>query len=116
MSCPTKQSIINLYGNKCYYCDIELNERIFTKDHVIPKSKGGKDTLDNLVPCCVACNLKKADMILTREQVRELEGRYSEVRRDIGLLKWQIDLKLAQQQKKKDENRIYQLVLSIAKA
>jgi hypothetical protein len=120
MSSPTKKSIVDLYGNKCFYCDIELNERIFTKDHVIPKSKGGKDTLANLVPCCVSCNLKKADMILTREEVRALKGRYGEVRRptrpDVGQLKWQVDLQLGKQKKKKDEERIYQLVLSITKA
>jgi len=30
-------------------------------DHVYPKSRGGEDTLDNLVACCRTCNIKKKD-------------------------------------------------------
>ena len=45
-------------GNKCVYCGISKN---LTIDHVIPKSKGGKNTWENLVTCCNKCNLKKSD-------------------------------------------------------
>lgn len=34
-------------------------------DHVIPKSKGGQNTLKNLVPCCCKCNSKKSDNLLS---------------------------------------------------
>lgn len=42
----------------CQYCgaDEEL-----TFDHVIPRSKGGLTTWDNVVAACSPCNLKKAD-------------------------------------------------------
>lgn len=43
-------------GN-CPYCGRELNESNFTKDHVLPKSKGGSQT----VPCCFECNQLKGD-------------------------------------------------------
>ena len=32
-----------------------------TLDHVIPKSRGGKNDWTNLVTSCFKCNLKKAD-------------------------------------------------------
>jgi len=32
-----------------------------TLDHVIPKSKGGPKSWDNLTTCCVPCNQKKGD-------------------------------------------------------
>jgi len=36
---------------------------IMTKDHIIPKSKGGKDHLSNLQTMCIVCNMKKDDKI-----------------------------------------------------
>ena len=32
-----------------------------TIDHILPQSKGGKDTEDNTVPACQLCNNQKAD-------------------------------------------------------
>lgn len=34
---------------------------MMTKDHIMPKSKGGANTLKNLQPMCIRCNGKKAD-------------------------------------------------------
>ncbi len=71
-------------GLKCEYCEkrgfyliqtvdkggaihVDLYTREFemmTIDHVYPKSKGGKNTLENLVPCCNICNTKKSDKLL----------------------------------------------------
>lgn len=49
---------------RCAYCNCKLTLRSTTKDHVIPRAKGGKDTLTNVVACCKACNGKKADRTL----------------------------------------------------
>lgn len=56
---PSKTYILNLYG-------IGRNNQLvlMTKDHIIPKSKGGMKTLDNLQPMCAPCNIKKADKII----------------------------------------------------
>ena len=48
-------------GGKCVYCDIDLSTHNMTADHVIPKSKGGKKSWDNLVCSCKKCNGKKGD-------------------------------------------------------
>lgn len=45
-------------GGECVYCG---STKQLTLDHVIPKSKGGKNTWSNLVTCCHKCNLYKAD-------------------------------------------------------
>lgn len=34
---------------------------LMTKDHIIPKSKGGKDNVDNLQTMCTVCNSKKGN-------------------------------------------------------
>ena len=41
----------------CAYCGKHGD----TVDHIIPRSKGGKNTWDNLITCCGACNRRKAD-------------------------------------------------------
>jgi hypothetical protein len=38
---------------ECAYCGISKNLSI---DHIIPKSRGGQNTWDNLVTCCKNCN------------------------------------------------------------
>ncbi|MFH1049403.1 MAG: HNH endonuclease [bacterium] len=43
----------------CQYCGTKTKE--LTIDHVIPKSKGGEDSWENLVSACKKCNNKKAD-------------------------------------------------------
>ncbi|SDE38894.1 5-methylcytosine-specific restriction endonuclease McrA [Thermus arciformis] len=43
----------------CQYCGRQGGE--LTVDHVLPKSRGGKHTWENLVTACRACNLKKGD-------------------------------------------------------
>lgn len=46
-------------GDRCRYCG--RTDGILTFDHVMPKSRGGEDTEENLVLACVRCNLRKAN-------------------------------------------------------
>jgi 5-methylcytosine-specific restriction endonuclease McrA len=52
----------------CQYCNrhrTELqNGEFLTRDHVHPRSLGGKDVWDNVVAACNKCNNKKADRLL----------------------------------------------------
>jgi 5-methylcytosine-specific restriction endonuclease McrA len=41
----------------CAYCGSRAKP--ITMDHVIPRSRGGKNDFDNCVACCRACNTKK---------------------------------------------------------
>ena len=43
-------------GNRCLKCGSKTN---LTIDHVIPKSKGGSNSLDNYQTLCKCCNGKK---------------------------------------------------------
>lgn len=53
----------NLYG-----VDKDGNEIMITKDHIVPRSKGGKDRLDNYQPMCTICNAKKKDSLEVEEE------------------------------------------------
>ena len=43
----------------CQYCSKKLTNASGTRDHVIPESKGGPGTWENLVACCKGCQQKK---------------------------------------------------------
>lgn len=46
----------------CHYCGFLFTAKQITRDHKIPKSKGGRLTVKNTVPACHQCNSLKADM------------------------------------------------------
>ncbi len=47
--------------NTCAYCGEVFEATQLTRDHVIPRSKGGPNTWMNCVSACRACNAEKAD-------------------------------------------------------
>ena len=46
---------------KCSYCGISANEMRIEVDHIIPRSKGGTNELNNLTTACWKCNEGKLD-------------------------------------------------------
>ena len=45
--------------NQCQYCRNKFSPGKLTIDHVVPKSRGGKNTWQNLVAACKKCNQRK---------------------------------------------------------
>jgi 5-methylcytosine-specific restriction endonuclease McrA len=56
----SRRGVLRRDGHRCAYCGKSAN----TIDHVQPKSRGGKDTWENLVACCLKCNNDKSDKTL----------------------------------------------------
>jgi len=54
---PQNRAHFNLYA--------EVGDRLvlFTKDHIHPKAKGGKSTLENYQTMCAPCNVRKMDTV-----------------------------------------------------
>lgn len=64
-------------NGRCFYCDhvVSMNARRYlnsdaslaktlyaaTLDHIIPKSRGGMDTIENTVCACYGCNTSRKD-------------------------------------------------------
>lgn len=61
-SYPTRALIYKRDDHECQYCG---SKKDLTIDHIIPRSKGGQDTWENLVACCYKCNLKKGNKLLS---------------------------------------------------
>jgi len=48
-------------GNLCMYCGVKFHRSELSRDHVIPRSKGGPDVWTNCVTACRRCNQFKDD-------------------------------------------------------
>src|SRR4051794_27951935 len=64
-------------NNRCQYCGKRFATSELSLDHVVPRSRGGPATWENIVCACLKCNVKKggrtpreASMSLIREPVR----------------------------------------------
>lgn len=55
----TRRNILERDRNSCQYCNYKGDN--LTLDHVIPRSRGGGDSWENLVTACVRCNVKKGN-------------------------------------------------------
>lgn len=53
----TRRGVLRRDGNRCGYCGKSAS----TIDHVLPRSRGGKNSWENLVACCLRCNNVKSD-------------------------------------------------------
>ena len=57
----SRKSILLRDRHTCQYCNRSLAPKLLTLDHVVPRSKGGDGTWENLVAACCVCNNRKAD-------------------------------------------------------
>ncbi len=55
----SRKGIILRDGSTCQYCTSKLPAKELTLDHVIPSSRGGDSTWENLVASCFRCNNRK---------------------------------------------------------
>ena len=67
---PTRSNILLRDEETCQYCG--KHGRDLTLDHIIPRSRGGKSTWENLVASCKSCNGKKGSRLLKDSNMRLL--------------------------------------------
>jgi 5-methylcytosine-specific restriction endonuclease McrA len=71
-----KFSRLNIYARDkftCQFCGVRFASEDLTFDHVIPRSRGGKTTWENIVTACVNCNKAKADRTPAEAKMRLLK-------------------------------------------
>jgi 5-methylcytosine-specific restriction endonuclease McrA len=54
-----RRNIFARDGNRCQYCGRSLPANQLSLDHVMPRSRGGETSWENVVCSCVSCNTKK---------------------------------------------------------
>lgn len=60
--------LIELYDFACLACGDK--SKPLTVDHIIPISKNGSNTIDNIQPLCLSCNCSKNDKIIDYRKVK----------------------------------------------
>lgn len=63
----TRQNVFKRDSFQCQYCSKKDH---LTIDHVVPKSKGGMSTWNNLITACSRCNSMKGDRTPTEAQMK----------------------------------------------
>jgi 5-methylcytosine-specific restriction endonuclease McrA len=66
------QQIVEDHGGKCFYCGLGFLK--MSIDHVVPLSKGGEHSVENVVPACRSCNSRKSaqDVFVFAEKAGKL--------------------------------------------
>ena len=60
----SRKNILLRDRNTCQYCGLVLPSSELTLDHIVPRSRGGQSTWENLVASCHACNHRKGNQLL----------------------------------------------------
>lgn len=60
------------YGTTCHLCGLDGAS---TADHIVPRSAGGADSLDNLRPAHRKCNMQRGNMAVSAWKEKQVAGR-----------------------------------------
>ena len=56
----TRRAVLARDAHRCVYCTVRAD----TIDHVVPRSRGGRNEWTNVVAACARCNHRKGDRLL----------------------------------------------------
>jgi 5-methylcytosine-specific restriction endonuclease McrA len=56
----TRRAVLARDAHRCVYCSVRAD----TIDHVVPRSRGGRNEWTNVVAACARCNHRKGDRLL----------------------------------------------------
>ena len=68
----SRKNILLRDRNSCQYCGSVMPSSELTLDHVVPRSRGGLSTWENLVACCHPCNRQKGNQPASEAGMRLL--------------------------------------------
>lgn len=106
----SRRNIFARDGNTCQYCGKHFATTDLSLDHVVPRAQGGGSTWNNIVCCCLKCNVRKggrtpaqARIKLIKDPVKPrrsptvdvnlLDARYASWKHFLDAAYWNIDLK-----------------------
>lgn len=64
-SVAKRRQVLEVYGNICWLCNHPI-PGLPSADHVIPRSRGGSDDIENLRPAHPSCNYRRGNRMPKR--------------------------------------------------
>jgi 5-methylcytosine-specific restriction endonuclease McrA len=61
----SRRGVLARDGYTCQYCGAQPGKSNLTVDHVVPRSRGGQKTWENLVAACGPCNRRKGGRLVS---------------------------------------------------
>jgi 5-methylcytosine-specific restriction endonuclease McrA len=58
-----KQQLIDFYGSECWWCRKYSLGNDLTIEHLLPKSRGGSNSFENLRLSCRPCNISRGNSL-----------------------------------------------------
>lgn len=68
----SRRNIFERDANVCQYCGKKFERGELTLDHIVPRSRGGTGTWENIVLACLDCNIRKGDKLPHEARMRLL--------------------------------------------
>jgi 5-methylcytosine-specific restriction endonuclease McrA len=68
----TRRGVLSRDHYTCQYCGVAPPRKYLTVDHVLPRSRGGKTTWENVVTACEKCNGRKGSRTPTEANMKLL--------------------------------------------
>lgn len=68
-----KKYVKRTKGEKCIWCNINLDSKNFTLDHIIPQSFKGTWYAYNLLPACRSCNSSRGNLSVIEFYIKQQE-------------------------------------------
>lgn len=59
----TRENLFERDRHCCQYCGNSFPEDDLSMDHVIPRTRGGRTSWENIVTACIPCNTRKANRL-----------------------------------------------------
>ncbi len=82
----TNRALFRRDWNICAYCGEKFSESHLTRDHIVPRSKGGPDIWSNVVTACGSCNKAKDNKLLENTNLKLLYVPYEPNRAEFLIL------------------------------
>lgn len=110
LSTKTRFEVFKRDGFKCQYCGAVPPNVILQVDHIVAVTKGGLNSMDNLVTCCQTCNIGKGNKDL-KSSPRTLEERAKETKESESQLRGYY--KVMKAQKDRVEKEVWDIAVEL---